>query len=498
MGANHRLLPRRGQSARSRTAHRCPREEVIDYRQAALDGLRPWPAAALQPTSGQAPLPRIGVLVFGSAPGGPQPDPVVGGLEEGLREAGLIDGRNVAIEWRYAHGRPERLPMLAAELVHSPVALIVALGPAPVHAARAATSTIPIVAIGSADPVAFGWAQSLARPGGNLTGLTVTFPELGTKHLEILKEARPGIARVAVLLAPAEFLKGSDAAMRAGASALGLELQWLEVNAAADFEPAFERARQGRAQGLYAIDTNLTVAHRCRLAELAQSQRLPSISGYFADGAGTVSCWSYGADLVALGRRSASYIDKILKGAKPGDLPIERPTRFELVVNLGVARALGITLPAATLQRADRVIDQLIPGDGLETPRRGRDSRSPASAPRRRRTRRAHRAQRRGRLLARWFMTMTTMRFVAGNAGCGMGEARMSGLCSRPSARGIRPSRPPAGRWLVLPAWHWASAIRLTRFRGTPAAARAWMMSSPCRRQLPAPSHRAPGTAAWR
>jgi putative tryptophan/tyrosine transport system substrate-binding protein len=326
---------------------------MIDRRHwiAAAAGL----AGSALGTSAQAPLPRIGALVFGSAPGGLQPDPVAG-FEAGLREIGLVDGRNITIEWRYADGRPERLALLAAELAQSKVALIVAFGPAPVHAARAATSTIPIVAIGSPDPVAEGWAQSLARPGGNLTGLTVTFEELGPKRLEILKEARPGIARVAVLLAPAEILKGSEAVMRAGARALGLELQWIEVNAAADFEPACERARQGRAQGLYAIATNLIVTHRRRLAELAQRQRLPSISE-FSLLAQAGFLLSYGANLDALGRRAVSYIDKILKGARPGDLPIERPTRFELMVNLGVARALGITLPVVTLQRADRVIE---------------------------------------------------------------------------------------------------------------------------------------------
>ncbi len=304
----------------------------------------------------QAALPSIGVLVFGSAPGGPQPDPVVAGLEAGLRETGLVDGRNVAIEWRYAEGQSARLPALAAELAQSKVAVIVALGPAPMHAARAATSTIPIVAIGSSDPVGERWAQSLARPGGNTTGLTVTFPELGQKQLEMLKEARPGLARVAVLLAPGEIRQDSLAATQAGARVLGLELQWIEVNAATDFEPAFERARQGRAQGLYAIATNLIVTHRRRLAELAQHHRLPSISE-FAPMAQAGFLLSYGADLDALGRRSVTYIDKILKGAKPGDLPIERPTRFELVVNLGAARAMGITLPGSMLQRADRVIE---------------------------------------------------------------------------------------------------------------------------------------------
>ena len=305
--------------------------------------------------SAQQPSPRIGVLNFGSAPGGPNPDPGAG-LRDGLRELGLVEGRNLTIEWRYAEGRPERLAAMAAELVQAKVVLIVAGGPAPVRAARAATTTIPIVAIGSADPVVEGWAQSLARPGGNITGLTVTFPELGPKLLEILKESRPGLARVAVLRAPAEVPKGSDAVMLAGARALGLELQWLDVGDAADFEPAFGRARQGRAQGLYAIATNLIVTHRKRLAELAQRERLPSISE-FSLMAEAGFLLSYGADLDALTRRAATYVDKILKGARPGDLPIEQPTTFELVVNLAAARAMGFTLPAATVQRAHRVIE---------------------------------------------------------------------------------------------------------------------------------------------
>ncbi len=257
--------------------------------------------------------PRVGVLFFGSAPDGPNPDPdpADAGLREGLRALGWGEGRNVAIEWRHAEGRPDRLAVLAAELVQGRVDLIVADGPAPIKAPLAATGTLPIVAIGSADPVAAGWAQSLARPGGNIAGLTVTFPELATKQLEILKEARPGLTRVAVLRAPTEMPKSGDSVLPDGARALGLDLQWHDVGDVADFEPAATRARQGRADGLYAIPTNLVVTHRRRLAELVQRQR-----------------WRF-----------------------------ERPTRFEFVVNLGAARAMGITLPAATLQRADRVIE---------------------------------------------------------------------------------------------------------------------------------------------
>ena len=307
-------------------------------------------------TSAQQPMPRIGVLSFGSPPGGANPDPNTG-FRDGLRELGYVEGRNLVIEWRYADGRPERLAALAAELVQRKVALILAGGPASMHAARAATATIPIVAVGGSDPVGEGWAQSLARPGGNMTGLTVTFPELGPKKLEILKQAIPGLVHVAVMYAPAEFnMKAYQDVLAAGARALGLELQLLEVSDPVDFEPAFARALQGRAQGLDALATNLIVTHRRRLADLAQRQRLPSITE-FSLMAQAGFLLSYGADLNALGRRAATYVDKILKGAHPGELPIERPTHFELVVNLGAARAMGITLPKAFVLRADRVIE---------------------------------------------------------------------------------------------------------------------------------------------
>ncbi len=313
-----------------------------------------WPLA-LRAQARATEMRRIGLLSFGSAPGGPNPDPSAGFLD-GLRELGYVEGRNLVIEARYADGRPERLEALAGELARTTPELIVAGGPASVNAARAATSTLPIVAIGVIDPVGHGWAQSLARPGGNLTGLTVTFPELGPKLLEVLKEARPGLARIAVLRASAELgPRDSSPVLLSGARALGLELQWLDIDDAGDLEPAFERAAQGRAQGLYAPATNLIVAHRRRIAELAQRARLPAISEFpLMAQAGFVL--SYGTDLAALARRAASFVDKILRGARPGDLPIELPAKFELVANLGAARAIGMALPAVTLQRADRVI----------------------------------------------------------------------------------------------------------------------------------------------
>ena len=299
---------------------------------------------------------RVGVLSFGSPPGGPNPDPT-GRLRQALRELGYVEGRNLVLEFRYADGRPERLPALADELLRARVDVIVAGGPATIEAARHATKTVPIVFIGSADPVRQGWVQSLARPGGNLTGMTVSFPEMGGKLLEVLKEARPGLLRVAVLGAPAEL--GSPLAGQAwvpAAQSQGFELQWLEVKEATEIEPALLRAAQARAQGLMAIATNLVVSNRQRIAELAIAHRLPTISQFsLMTQAGLLT--SYGANLEALGARAALYVDKILRGTPPGDLPIERPSEFELVINRRTEAALGIALPKAMLLRADRLIE---------------------------------------------------------------------------------------------------------------------------------------------
>ena len=305
----------------------------------------------------RAGVPRVGMLYFGTAPSGTNPDPVKGVLQ-GLREHGYVEGQNIVIERRYADGRPDRLAAQAAELVQMKVDLILTSGPGPLDAARKATRSIPIVTISGSDPVREGWAQSLAHPGGNVTGMTVTFPELAPKRLDVLKQAFPGIVRVAVLFNPVEvgdanqFVKGMEAA----AQQLGLQLQFLEVQGQNDFEATFKLARQRDAQALCAIETNTVVTHRSRLAALAVSNGLRSISG-FSLMAQAGFLMSYGADLDDLARRAITQIDKILKGARPGDLPIERPTKFQLIVNLKTAKALGITIPQSLLLRTDEVIE---------------------------------------------------------------------------------------------------------------------------------------------
>jgi len=310
--------------------------------------------AILRAQATGAALPRIGVLSFGTAPSGLDPDPSAG-FRDGMRELGYSAGSNLLLEYRYADGRPDRLARQVEDLVQLKVDVIVAGGPVALQAARIATSTIPIVVIGGSDPVREGWAQSLARPGGNVTGFTVTFPELGSKQLEILGQALLGLARVAVILAPAELPKGGPS-LEESAGALGLQLQMLEVGGPEDFEAAFTRARQGRAQGLYAVATNTIVSNRSRLAELSINSRLPAISELtLLAEAGFLM--SYGADLDALGRRAATYAARILRGTRAGDLPVERPSVLELVINRRTARLLGITLPQSVLLRANRLIE---------------------------------------------------------------------------------------------------------------------------------------------
>jgi putative tryptophan/tyrosine transport system substrate-binding protein len=237
------------------------------------------------------------------------------------------------------------------------VAVIVAGGPAPLAAARRATATIPIVAVSGADPVAEGWAQSLARPGGNVTGLTVTFPELGGKRLELLREAVPRLARVALLYAPADLPnpQAQLAATDAMARQLGLQLQAVEIGGAGDLEAAFERIRAARSQALLAYATNIVATHRDRLAALAGAARLPSVSDFaLLMQAGFLM--SYGADLDDLIRRAASYVAKILGGMRPGELAIERPSKFALGINLKTAAAIGLAIPQSLLLRADEVV----------------------------------------------------------------------------------------------------------------------------------------------
>ncbi len=306
----------------------------------------------------QAPVgkPRVGLMFFGSNPSSAEPESERGYVL-GLREWGYVPGQNIVIERRYANGQPERLAAQAAELVQMKVDVILASGPAPREAASRATRAVPIVAVGGSDPVQEGWAVSLAHPGGNQTGLTVTMPELGAKHLELLKSAFPQTQRIAMLFAPNDLLNAHDMVRVLGVDAqrLGLSVQALEIRRPADIDAAFSLARQHKAQACYAIATNLVVTNRSRIAALAIQDRLPSISEFpWMAQAGFLM--AYGADLEDLQRRSIGHLDKILKGARAGDLPIERPTKLQLTVNLATARQLGIVVPQSLLLRADEVI----------------------------------------------------------------------------------------------------------------------------------------------
>jgi putative ABC transport system substrate-binding protein len=279
-------------------------------------------------------------------------------FRQGLRELGWIEGQNIAFEYRFAEGKLDRLPDLAAELVGIKVDLILAASTAGALAARRATGTIPIVMVtlGGEDPVASGLIVSLARPGRNLTGVTGLGQELSGKRLQLLKEAVPSVSRVAVLANPADpeagpAVKGLEAAARA----LGVQRRVLEVRDPSGIENAFRVMTSERAGGLMVVEGIMLVTHRRRILELAAKNRLPTMFAFreFVVDGGRMS---YGASLPDMHRRAATHVDKILKGAKPADLPVEQPTKFELVINLKTAKALGLTIPQSVLVRADQVI----------------------------------------------------------------------------------------------------------------------------------------------
>ena len=278
-------------------------------------------------------------------------------LRAGLRELGYTEGRNVRLEIRYADGAIERLPHLAAELVELGPAVIVAGSPPAAIAARNATRTIPIIMNSSPDPVAIGLVASIARPGGNVTGFWWGDAALNGKRLELLKQAVPGIAHVGLIFNP-DDLTDSDAAkaVAEASKALGLTNRVLEVRAAAQLQEAFATAKRENLQGLIVASGPLFVSSRADLATLALGARLPAIGGFrdFAI-AGTLA--SYGASLSDLYRRKADFIDKVFKGANPADLPIERPIKFEFVINLKTAKALGLTIGPTLIAQADEVIE---------------------------------------------------------------------------------------------------------------------------------------------
>src|SRR5262244_651812 len=279
---------------------------------------------------------------------------------QGLHDLGYVEGRNVVIEYRDAEGKLERLPTLAAELAALKVNVIVAAaGTLAGLAAKQATRTLPIVFIAVGNPVTSGLVPSLARPGGNVTGLSALTPELVSKWLELLKQAVPGVSRVAVLWQPGgmgdtdrEALKEADVAARA----LGVRLQFVEARIPADIDRAFSEMTRAHAGALTVVSTPMFGTERRRLVDLAARNRLPTMFSFrrFVDAGGLMS---YGPNLTDLSRRAATYVDRILKGPKPGDLPVEQPTKFELVINLKTAKALGLTIPPSLLARADQVIE---------------------------------------------------------------------------------------------------------------------------------------------
>jgi putative tryptophan/tyrosine transport system substrate-binding protein len=296
-------------------------------------------------------VPQIGFLTTGSRV---TDAPRIEAFRQGLRELGYVEGKNINIEYLYAEAWSERLSQLAEELVHRKVDLIVAPGTPAVQAAKQATNTIPIIFPGVADPVAFGFVASLARPGANITGLTNYSPELSGKRVELFKEAFPRITRMAVLRDPRQPPDSFKETQIAGQS-LALKLQSLEIRNATDVESAFSAMSRERAEGFITLPHAVVTFHRRRILELAEKGRLPSTHSdkLWVEAGGLMS---YGPDSIDIYRRAARYVDKILKGTKPADIPVEQPMKFEFVINLRTAKQLGLTIPPNVLARSDKVI----------------------------------------------------------------------------------------------------------------------------------------------
>ncbi len=304
---------------------------------------------AQQPTK----IPRIGFL---SATSLSIISARIEALRQGLRELGYVEGKNIVIEWRSAEGKADLLPALAAELVRLKVDIIVAAGTTDTRAAKEATNTIPIVMTQDTDPIGTGFVASLARPGGNITGLSTLAPELSGKRLEILKEIIPKLSRVAVLgnstrLGNAQSLKEVELA----AGAFKVQVQYLDVLDVKDIETAFRAATKGRAEAVLVLQSPIFFSQRAQIAELAVTSRLPAIypQTEYTEAGGLMY---YGANTPDLFRRAATYVDKILKGRKPADLPVEQPMKFEFIINLKAAKQIGLTIPPNVLVRADKVI----------------------------------------------------------------------------------------------------------------------------------------------
>jgi len=301
---------------------------------------------------------RIGYLSPGPATDQSNPASGISALRQGLRDLGYVEGQNLVIESRYAEGAEDRLSALALELVRVKVAVIVTWGPG-IRVAKRTTVTIPIVMASTMDAVGSGFVDSLARPGGNVTGLTLISTEMMGKRLELLRAAMPGLARLALLTVPLDIGPATERLVRAteaAAKSLAIRLQVLRVRRSAELDAAFAAMVRERAGALYVVESPALTIHTARILELAGRQRLPTMFAQplYAEAGALIA---YGPNIRDMNRRAATYVDRILRGAKPSDLPVEQPTKFELVVNLKTAQALGVTIPQSLLQRADQVIE---------------------------------------------------------------------------------------------------------------------------------------------
>ena len=309
-----------------------------------------WPRLVLAQHARKA-VARVGALLFGT----PETEPNVGAFRRGLRDLGYVEAQNLVIEYRYAEGKPERLRALAVELVAIKPDVIFALGGDVAPLVRAATSTISIVMAVSQDPVQTGLVASLARPGGNITGVTFVSSDLAAKRLQFLHEVAPDLARVAVIWNPDHIDPEYRETQTAGKT-LGLQIQSLEVRNADDIDAAFQAAISARAQALVPVSSRLMTANRARIIQFSAQRRLLLASGW-GPWAREGALFSYGPDLDVITRRAAAYVDKILRGARPDELPVEQPTTFQLMINGKTAKALGLTVPRSLLSIADEVIE---------------------------------------------------------------------------------------------------------------------------------------------
>ena len=301
--------------------------------------------------------PRIGVLLYAAEPMPGQSSQLLEAFRGGLRDLGYVEGRNIILEYRWARGSTERAAELAAELVRLDVAVIMCAGTPATQVAKAATATIPIVMTAVGDPIGSGIVASLARPGGNVTGLSLLDTDLDGKRIELLKEAVPGLRRIAMLWSPNDpGMTLAFGRVEVASRTLRLALQSLAIRDPGEVPGTLQAAETGRVQALIVTAQPFTIRHQAEILDVATKLRLPAMytDRRFVDAGGLMA---YGPSLVDTYRRAATYVDRILKGAKPADLPVEQPTKFEFVVNLRTARALGFAIPAALIARADQVIE---------------------------------------------------------------------------------------------------------------------------------------------